>query len=289
MSRDAIDPPALFRCSAFLAFASARDVTRIGRWGGGAPGERLGLAQAHEGGLSGLRDRERPRGSAIGAVRAGDGARGGRGIVVAPPARHPHLRRGLALEGLPSLRVRRRARRRRSARDIAGMTHRLAADGAHGRAHVAAVRARGRGGAAGGRAAPGARAGADRREGRRVREARHRERRLARRDAAGGVARWFLPRRGGREKRGAYRNASGVAIRRGSLRRRKSTRAVLCGFRRASRTHPREKHKQLASVERSQQSAGFRFPDIFFGLPRRARTNEKIEKRGGADWILSSA
>jgi hypothetical protein len=78
-----------------------------------------------------------------------------------------------------------------------------------------------------------------------VREARHRERRLARRDAVGGVARWFLPTRGGREKRGAYRNASDVAIRRGSLRRRKSTRAVLCGFRRASRTHPREKQSQL--------------------------------------------
>lgn len=94
------------------------------------------------------------------------------------------------------------------------MTHRLAADGAHGRAHIAAVRARGRGGAAGGRAAPGARAGADRREGRRVREARHRERRTSASDAVGVVARWFLPRRGGREKRGAYRDTSDDAIRR---------------------------------------------------------------------------
>ena len=62
--------------------------------------------------------------------------------------------------------------------------------------------------------APGARAGADRREGRRVREARHRERRTSASDAVGVVARWFLPRRGGREKRGAYRDTSDDAIRR---------------------------------------------------------------------------
>jgi hypothetical protein len=51
----------------------------------------------------------------------------------------------------------------------------------------------------------------------------------------------------------------------------------------ARRAPIREKSKanwSIATViERSQQVAGFRFPDIFFGLPRRARTNEKIEKR----------